>query len=106
MFVNNFVLSQFLGICPFMGVSKKVESAVGMAAAVVFVITMASIITIAFGAHSTTRRNESSPASGAGSRKGACFVAATPGAISAGMKDSILAIRYLTVCVQKIPASG
>jgi len=44
-FVNNFVLAQFLGICPFMGVSKKVESAVGMAAAVVFVITMASIIT-------------------------------------------------------------
>ena len=44
-FVNNFVLSQFLGICPFMGVSKKVESAVGMAAAVLFVITMASIIT-------------------------------------------------------------
>ncbi|HQC45826.1 MAG TPA: electron transport complex subunit RsxA [Myxococcota bacterium] len=46
-FVNNFVLSQFLGICPFMGVSKKVESAVGMAAAVLFVITMASIITFA-----------------------------------------------------------
>ncbi|HOI10046.1 MAG TPA: RnfABCDGE type electron transport complex subunit A, partial [Myxococcota bacterium] len=44
-FVNNFVLSQFLGICPFMGVSRKVESATGMAAAVVFVITMASIIT-------------------------------------------------------------
>ncbi|HPC92661.1 MAG TPA: electron transport complex subunit RsxA [Myxococcota bacterium] len=44
-FVNNFILSQFLGICPFMGVSKKVESAVGMAAAVLFVITMASIIT-------------------------------------------------------------
>lgn len=44
-FVNNFVLSQFLGICPFMGVSKKVESATGMAAAVVFVITMASMIT-------------------------------------------------------------
>jgi electron transport complex protein RnfA len=46
-FVNNFVLSQFLGICPFMGVSKKVESAVGMAAAVLFVITMSSIITFA-----------------------------------------------------------
>jgi electron transport complex protein RnfA len=44
-FVNNFVLAQFLGICPFMGVSRKVESATGMAAAVVFVITMASIIT-------------------------------------------------------------
>lgn len=46
-FVNNFVLSQFLGICPFMGVSKKVESAVGMAVAVVFVITLSSIITFA-----------------------------------------------------------
>lgn len=44
-FVNNLVLAQFLGICPFMGVSKKVESAVGMSAAVLFVITLASIIT-------------------------------------------------------------
>ncbi len=44
-FVNNLVLAQFLGICPFMGVSKKVESAVGMSAAVLFVTTMAAIIT-------------------------------------------------------------
>ncbi len=44
-FVNNLVLAQFLGICPFMGVSKKVESAVGMSAAVLFVITLASILT-------------------------------------------------------------
>jgi electron transport complex protein RnfA len=44
-FVNNLVLAQFLGICPFMGVSKKVESAVGMSAAVLFVITLSSIIT-------------------------------------------------------------
>ncbi|GAB0057195.1 Ion-translocating oxidoreductase complex subunit A [Candidatus Magnetaquicoccaceae bacterium FCR-1] len=43
--VNNFVLSKFLGICPFLGVSKKVETAVGMAYAVVFVITLSSIIT-------------------------------------------------------------
>ena len=41
--VNNFVLSQFLGICPFLGVSKKVETAAGMG--VVFVITIASFIT-------------------------------------------------------------
>ena len=43
--VNNFVLSQFMGICPFLGVSKKVETAVGMGAAVTFVITIASAIT-------------------------------------------------------------
>ena len=43
--VNNFVLSQFLGICPFLGVSKKVETAAGMGGAVVFVITNASFIT-------------------------------------------------------------
>ena len=43
--VNNFVLSQFLGICPFLGVSKKVETAAGMGGAVVFVITISSVIT-------------------------------------------------------------
>ena len=43
--VNNVVLSQFLGICPFLGVSKKVETAAGMGGAVVFVITIASFIT-------------------------------------------------------------
>lgn len=42
--VNNVVLSQFLGICPFLGVSKKVETAAGMGGAVVFVITIASTI--------------------------------------------------------------
>lgn len=42
--VNNVVLSQFLGICPFLGVSKKVETAAGMGGAVVFVITIASSI--------------------------------------------------------------
>ncbi len=42
--VNNFVLAQFLGICPFLGVSRKIESAVGMSIAVVFVITAASVI--------------------------------------------------------------
>ena len=45
MLVSNVVLSQFLGICPFLGVSKKVETAVGMGAAVTFVITIASAIT-------------------------------------------------------------
>ena len=43
--VNNFVLSQFLGICPFLGVSKKVQTAAGMGGAVIFVITIASLIT-------------------------------------------------------------
>lgn len=43
--VNNVVLSQFLGICPFLGVSKKVETAAGMGAAVIFVITLASFVT-------------------------------------------------------------
>lgn len=45
MLVSNVVLSQFLGICPFLGVSKKVETAVGMGAAVTFVIAIASAIT-------------------------------------------------------------
>lgn len=44
-FVNNIVLSQFLGICPFLGVSKKVETALGMSAAVAFVLTIATIVT-------------------------------------------------------------
>lgn len=42
--VNNVVLSRFLGICPFLGVSKKVDTAIGMGLAVTFVITLASII--------------------------------------------------------------
>lgn len=45
MLVSNVVLSQFLGICPFLGVSKKVETAAGMGAAVIFVITIACAIT-------------------------------------------------------------
>ena len=44
-FVNNVVFSQFLGICPFLGVSKKVETALGMSAAVAFVMTLATIVT-------------------------------------------------------------
>jgi len=43
--VNNFVLARFLGICPFLGVSKKVKTASGMSGAVLFVMTMASIAT-------------------------------------------------------------
>ena len=43
--VNNVITSQFLGICPFLGVSKKVDTAIGMGAAVTFVLTLASIIT-------------------------------------------------------------
>lgn len=42
--INNFVLSQFLGICPFMGVSKKVETALGMGMAVIFVMGVASAV--------------------------------------------------------------
>ncbi len=44
-FVNNIVFSQFLGICPFLGVSKKVDTALGMSAAVAFVLTIATIVT-------------------------------------------------------------
>lgn len=43
--VNNIIFSQFLGICPFLGVSKKIETAAGMGIAVIFVITLSSIIT-------------------------------------------------------------
>lgn len=42
LFVNNFVLVQFLGLCPFMGTSRKIDSAVGMAAATTFVLTLSS----------------------------------------------------------------
>ena len=44
-FVNNVILSQFLGICPFLGVSKKIDTAAGMGAAVTFVLTLATIVT-------------------------------------------------------------
>ena len=44
-FVNNIVLSQFLGICPFLGVSKKISTALGMGFAVMFVMTISSIVT-------------------------------------------------------------
>ena len=43
--INNVVLSQFLGICPFLGVSKKTETAAGMGGAVIFVITVAAFVT-------------------------------------------------------------
>lgn len=44
-FVNNIVLSQFLGICPFLGVSNKVSTSVGMSGAVLFVMTIATLVT-------------------------------------------------------------
>lgn len=44
-FVNNIVLSQFLGICPFLGVSKKIETALGMSGAVAFVMAIATVVT-------------------------------------------------------------
>jgi electron transport complex protein RnfA len=43
--VNNFVLHRFLGICPFLGVSRRVKTAIGMSGAVLFVMTMASVVT-------------------------------------------------------------
>jgi Na+-translocating ferredoxin:NAD+ oxidoreductase subunit A len=43
--VNNFVLARFLGICPFLGVSKKTETAIGMGMAVIFVLTLSSLFT-------------------------------------------------------------
>lgn len=42
--VNNVVLSQFLGLCPFFGVSKKIDTAAGMGGAVIFVITLSSFV--------------------------------------------------------------
>ncbi len=47
-FVQNFVLSQFLGLCPFIGVSKRRDSAIGMGVAVIFVMTLACIVTMLF----------------------------------------------------------
>ena len=44
-FVNNIVLSQFLGICPFLGVSKKISTALGMGCAVMFVMTLSGLVT-------------------------------------------------------------
>lgn len=44
-FVNNIILSQFLGICPFLGVSRKIDAALGMGAAVAFVLTLSTIVT-------------------------------------------------------------
>lgn len=44
-FVNNIVLAQFLGICPFLGVSKKIDTAIGMGAAVTFVMIISTIVT-------------------------------------------------------------
>lgn len=45
--VSNVVLSQFLGLCPFLGVSKKTETAAGMGAAIIFVITISSLVAAA-----------------------------------------------------------
>ena len=44
-FVNNIIFSQFLGVCPYLGVSKKIDTALGMSAAVAFVLTLATIVT-------------------------------------------------------------
>ena len=49
--VNNVVLSQFLGLCPFLGVSKKVKTAAGMGTAVIFVITLAGCDQNSYKAH-------------------------------------------------------
>ena len=47
-FVNNVVLSQFLGICPFLGVSKKVDTSIGMGAAVTFVLAPGAFIALGY----------------------------------------------------------
>jgi electron transport complex protein RnfA len=44
-FINNFIFTQFLGLCPFIGVSRKIDSAVGMGFAVIFVMSIASLVT-------------------------------------------------------------
>ena len=44
-FINNVVLAQFLGVCPFLGVSNKVNTAVGMTGAVTFVMVLATVVT-------------------------------------------------------------
>ena len=54
-FFNNFVLNRFLGICPFLGVSKRIETSVGMGMAVAFVMTLASVMTWLLRACSSTR---------------------------------------------------
>ncbi len=56
-FVNNFVLSQILGICPFLGVSKKIDTSVGMGIAVTFVMGVASVFTYALNAYVLTPLN-------------------------------------------------
>ena len=48
MLTDNFVLSKFMGICPFLGVSKKLDSAAGMGVAVTFVMICATIVTLAY----------------------------------------------------------
>ena len=53
--VNNVVLSRILGICPFLGVSKRIETALGMSGAVVFVMTLASFVTALFNQFLVTR---------------------------------------------------
>ena len=60
--VNNVVLSQFLGLCPFLGVSKKVETAAGMGGAVIFVITLSSFCTGENPQDDMERANEASAA--------------------------------------------
>ena len=53
--VNNVVLSRILGICPFLGVSKRIETALGMSGAVIFVMTLASFVTALFNEFLVTR---------------------------------------------------
>jgi len=54
--VNNFVLSKFLGICPFLGVSKKLGTALGMSGAVIFVMTLASLVTSLINIHLLSKK--------------------------------------------------
>ena len=58
-FVNNVVLSQFLGICPFFGVSKKIDTAAGMGAAVTFVLAISTMVTFLINLSSCKRLHSS-----------------------------------------------
>ena len=65
-FVNNVVLSQFMGICPFLGVSKQMKSSVGMGAAVIFVMICATAITYECRYHAKTCEHERTSAENVG----------------------------------------
>ena len=68
-FVNNIVLAQFLGICPFLGVSNKLSTATGMSMAVCFVITLATLVTFLINKYLDKKEQMAAPVAGEGSVK-------------------------------------